>query len=71
MLFIDDQQTKIFKPDLVLDQRMGANDDIDVTGIEGRNDLILSFAGFKPRDAFDSDRPVGKAVSKGLQMLFG
>ena len=69
MLLIDDQQTQIFKTNLVLNEGVGANDDINLASCECRNHLILRLAGFKARDALDSDRPVRKAIAEGLQVL--
>ena len=69
MLLVDDQKPKVTEFNVILQQFVRTDQDINFAGLGiGQNGFLL-FGADKPRQHFNPDRPVGKAVTEVFKML--
>ena len=71
VLFVDDHQPQALVLHVFLQQAVGADDDVHLAFVQLLERLSLLFGALEARQLGDLDRPVGKAVGKGLVMLLG
>ncbi len=69
VLLVDYDEPEVAKRHVALQQAMGADDDVDLAGLEALDDGLLFGSGAKARKVFDTHRPVCEAVGECLGML--
>ena len=71
LLLVDDQQAEILEGHILLQQAVGADDDVDVSLFEPLQDTLLLRGGAEAREHLHGDRVILKALMEGLVMLLG
>ncbi|MNH09223.1 hypothetical protein D3C79_686700 [compost metagenome] len=71
MLFVDDHQAQVLDPDVVLQQLVGADDDVDLAFGEVGNGRGDFFGRFETAHHFNGHWPVSKAVAEAVVVLLG
>ncbi len=71
LLLVDDQQAQVAEAHRLGQERMGADDDVDLAGGKLRAGLALRSAGDEPRELADLHRQAAKAVREGPVVLAG
>jgi hypothetical protein len=71
VFLVEDHQAQVLEFDVLLDQAMGADDDVDVAFLQTFDGLGLFLGGAEARDLGDLDRPFGETIGEIVVMLFG
>ena len=61
LLFVDDEQTQVLKLEALREDRVRANEDVDLAVSNALEDLLALLGRAKARDHLDGDREVGEA----------
>ena len=69
LLLVDDQQAQALEADGPAQQRVGADDDVDLAALESRLDFGRALAGDQAREMGDSHRQTGEALAEGGEVL--
>ena len=69
LLLVDDQQAEIGELDALAEQRVGADDDIDVARFEPRLDLGALLGADEARGLRDLHREAAEALGEGVEVL--
>ena len=71
LLLVDHHQPQAGEGHIVLQQAVGADQDVDLAGRQRRQQRALLAAAVEARQRLDAHRPVGEAVAEGLAVLLG
>jgi hypothetical protein len=71
LFFVDDDEAQVFEGDVLLDEAMGADDDIDGARGEVAEDELLLVPGAEAGEEFDADGVIGHAFAEGVEVLLG
>jgi hypothetical protein len=71
VLLVDDHQAEALEDHVLLQQTVGADDDVDLALREELQGLGLLLGRLEARQLGELDRPVGEAVGEGLVVLLG
>ena len=71
LLLVDDDQAELPELDALGEERMGADDDVDLAGLEALLGRLRLGGGDEAREPADLDREALEALLEGLEMLAG
>jgi hypothetical protein len=71
LLLVDDDETEVLEPDLLRQHRVGADDDLELAGLEALARLRGFLGGGETRQAPHLDRPAFEPLGEGLEVLAG
>src|SRR5690554_3781864 len=71
VFLVDDDQPQIIEFDVILQQLVGADDNIQLAFLQQLQCCFAVLGAAETAHHFDLDRPVGKAVAKAVVMLLG
>ena len=71
LLLVDDDEAEILELDALGEDRVGADDDVDLARLEAFLGLLRLLGGDQPGEAADLDREALEALAEGVEMLAG
>ena len=71
LLLVDDEQPEVLEPDLFAEQAVGADDAVDLAGLDALDDVAGLRRGQEPAQRLDADRVAGEAVGERVAVLAG
>ena len=71
LLLVHDHEPEVLEHDVLLEQAVGADQDVDLPRRQGRQDLALFLARAKPAHRLDCHRVPGHALPEAVEVLLG